>query len=142
MGRFDGDTTLNFFKQFIVRKREFQQCFESNFTNNHESLQLASIPGASHFDDTFYFFKTDLNSPPPIDSLEFKLIKIMVDLITSFVISGTPATSTPWLPVRASDDPPMVLNIANSDVSFIPFPENDKIKAFNQIYSEFNVDIY
>jgi carboxylesterase type B len=98
-------------------------------------VSTATAPGAAHFDDIFYYFKTFLKQTPPVDSLEFKLIMTMVDLITSFAITGTPsiANEPVWTPVNKKHEPPKLLNINNDGVSMIAFPEYDKIRVFNDV---------
>lgn len=67
----------------------------------------------------------------------------MVELITSFAISGTPTIlqDPVWAPVVKTDNPPKVLNIANSGLSMILMPEYDNIKVFNEIYASAKVDL-
>jgi carboxylesterase type B len=101
-------------------------------------VSSATAPGAAHFDDVFYYFKTFLKQTPPVDSLEFKLIMTMVDLITSFAITGTPSIENVpvWTPVDKKDEPPKLLNINNDGVSMIAFPEYDRIRVFNDVLKE------
>lgn len=81
--------------------------------------------------------------PPAMSSLEFQLIKTMVDLITSFAMSGTPSIQekSVWNAVVKADNPPKLLNIANNGVSMIDMPEYDNIKVFNEIYREAHFDL-
>lgn len=70
-------------------------------------------------------------------------MKSMVDLITSFAISGTPTVQQElvWKAVDKADNPPKLLNIANDGVSMISMPEYQNIKVFNEIYQEEGVDL-
>lgn len=106
-------------------------------------MLIALVHGASHADDLFYYFKSIYVNPPGISSVEFELVKTMVELITSFAISGTPKISeeTVWNVAFDSDDPPMVMNIANSKISMIPMPEFNNIKVFNKIFESASVDL-
>jgi carboxylesterase type B len=101
------------------------------------------IRGAAHGDDIFYYFKS-LDMPAiKIPSVENKLIQTMVDLITSFAISGVPTRSFEdiWAPLDKSDHVPKVLNISNSGLSMIPMPETESIKLFNEIFKEAKLDL-
>jgi hypothetical protein len=70
-------------------------------------------------------------------------MKIMVDLITSFAISGTPTVQQEpvWNAVDKADNPPKLLNIANNGVSMMSMPEYENIKVFNDIYQDAGVDL-
>jgi carboxylesterase type B len=143
MSRFNGNTSLNGFKQLVARKREFHARsipFQFIQTSIHST---ASIPGAIHGDDFFYYFKTYLKPAPAIESIEFQLIKIMVDIITSFAITGTPTISNQltWNPVNKTDEVPKLLNINNDGLSVIQLPEYSNIKVFNDIFKEAKVDL-
>jgi carboxylesterase type B len=143
MTRFNGDTSLNAYKQLLARKREFHiTSFKFHFipTPFHST---ASVPGAIHADDILYYFKTYLKPAPAIESTEFQLIKIMVDIITSFAITGTPTISNQltWNPVNKTDEVPKLLNINNDSLSVIQLPEYSNIKVFNDVFKEAKVDL-
>lgn len=101
------------------------------------------ITGATHADDLFYVFNTVFTKPPAIASVELQLIKTMVELVTSFAISGTPTILQDpiWKEVVKTDNPPMVLNIANSGVSMTPMVEYENIRVFNEVYESARVDL-
>lgn len=103
----------------------------------------AYVPGATHADDLFYYFRTIFSQPPAINSVEFQLIKTMIDLITSFAISGTPTIDLEpvWTAVVKTDNPPKLLNIANNGTTMISMPEYNTIKVFNEIYVDAKVDL-
>jgi carboxylesterase type B len=107
----------------------------------------ADFSGASHLDDIFYLFKSIYADLPGIDSKEFKLVKVMVDLWTSFATSGTPETfegEINWNEMKKSDDEPKVLNIGTEveEISMITMPEYEKLKVWNEIYQDANVDLF
>ena len=91
----------------------------------------------------FYYFKTIYTPAIGIVSTEFKLVKTMVDLITSFAIRGIPSESSSlvWADVKKGDIIPNVFNINNNGTSMIPLPEYSNIKVFNEIYQEAKVDL-
>jgi hypothetical protein len=90
----------------------------------------------------FYYFKSVFTPPITIPSVELRMIQVMVNLITSFAIDGTPtANGVTWDPVKKTDTIPKVLNIENDSLTMIPFPDYGNIKVFNDIYANASVPI-
>jgi carboxylesterase type B len=88
----------------------------------------ADQTGASHLDDIFYLFTSTYSDLPAIESNEFDLVKVMINLWTSFATFGTPAcldSGILWNETLKSDDGPKLLNITTKveQISMIKQPE-------------------
>lgn len=71
----------------------------------------------------------------------------MIDLWTSFASRGTPSSidnEIDWTEVQKSEDDPKVLNIVNDieKISMIPQPNFDRLKVWNEVYRDANVDLF
>lgn len=125
--RFDCDTTLN-----IVKKL----------------LSVTEFAGAAHWDDLPYLFKSNADvkfiGSPKIDE-EFKLIKTMLNIFTSFAVDGkveTPETeSVDWTALTA-ELPFQCLNISNDDIKVIPLPETDRLKIWDEVFLDAKAELF
>jgi hypothetical protein len=100
----------------------------------------AQIPGATHSDVVFYYFKSLFTPAIKASSIESELIQTMVNLITNFASNCTAAPVSIWKPVGKTDVIPNVLNINNTGLSMIPLPDYANVKVFNDIFKQANVD--
>lgn len=128
--RFDVDLNQNFVKKAHVTEDEWK---------------TGKYPGASHCDELPYIFKTgpDTNiDSPAIESKEFEMIKTMVDTFTSFAESGDPNNSRlkKWETVNEASLQGM--NINENGSKMMEFPENSRIKVWNEIFKKENVALY
>jgi hypothetical protein len=137
VSRFEGDTELNIFKRILARKRKTIIRIEANDSTCHLSAQ---IPGATHSDDVFYYFKSILTPAIKATSIESELIQTMVNLITNFASQNAAPVSV-WKPVGKPDVIPNVLNVNNTGLSMIPLPDYANVKVINDIFKQANVDL-
>ena len=83
---------------------------------------------------------------PGILSKEFDLVKIMVDLWTSFASSGNPTCSlgSIWNENNKSDDEPKLLNVSTetNEIAMHLMPEYEKLKVWNEIYNDAKIDLF
>lgn len=109
-------------------------------------FNVANVTGATHLDDMFYIFSFSWANPK-IHSTEFRMINEMVELWTSFAISGVPepsglvSTST-WTEVVPYDDPPKFLKIFNDGIEMVQLPNFERLKVWNEIYRVAKVVLY
>jgi cholinesterase len=140
----------------IVRSREnsnksgksFIYRFDYNSENNlfKKFTKLDDIDEAIHGDDVPYLFTTPfLGSPPAIDSVGFKRIKLMLSTFTEFAKTGNPNVDelgdVEWLPATF-DEPFLGININQEKCKILVLPEAERVKAIDEIFIEENVDLY
>jgi hypothetical protein len=134
-------TQLSIFSSYWLPEN-VRNSIKSRLFNINFCSSLADVPGATHADDVYAYFNSKYTPQISIPSVEFEIIKTMVNLITDF---ATNLQSQPfdgqWTPVGKTDAIPKVLNINNEGISMIPFPEYNQIKVFNEIYTEAKVDL-
>lgn len=118
--RFDCDTQLNVFKL------------------NHQ--KKGDVRGAAHSDDLFYIFKTKFSKAPAIESNEFRLLKAMVGLWTSFATAGTLGDEE-WQPVEPSEEAPKCLCITNDSMKLVALPDYERLRVWNEVYNEAGMDL-
>lgn len=101
--------------------------------------------GAVHGEDTPYLFYANIPmmKAPEINSKEFGLIKKMVSIVTSFIISGDPNSfeDLSWEPTTSSN-PLMCLNMTNDLFEMIPLPEESRLRVLDEILAEAGVPSY
>lgn len=115
--RFDMQTSLNMVKNMYKVKEE----------------------GACHCDDISYLFyshEADMKAPG-IQSKEHEMIKNMVSAVTSFMITGKPSSDILWKPLSPSEKTLKCLNFSNDSIEVIPFPEQDRLRAWDEILKDF-----
>jgi carboxylesterase type B len=101
------------------------------------------LPEAIHGDDVGYVFRVpsmegdDFNLS--VNSIEFEGIKLMLDIFTNFAANGNPNSKmldeVIWLPAT-KEAPFKGLNISEKGSKIINFPELDRVKVFNDLYTE------
>lgn len=128
--RFDVDLSQNFVKKAHVEPHE-----------------IGKYPGASHCDELPYLFKTgpDTKIPSPtIDSKEFDVIKMMVETFTTFAATGDPNNETigEWKEFNSNDLHTKCLNFNENGTEMINLPEESRIKVWNEIFAEENVELF
>lgn len=82
---------------------------------------------------------------PGIDSKEFKLIKQMVSLVTSFIINGNPndeinLPEINFTPVYA--DPFHCLDISNESIKMFELPEKKRMQVWDEVLEEAKIPVY
>nr|WAP33820.1 alphaE1 [Bradysia odoriphaga] len=111
-------------------------------TNNHYKLFMCgmNVKGCSHADDISYLFKNQSGKIPPRYSMEYRTIQTLVGAFTRFASDGNPNDSRNsalvWEPVNNLEKPYKCLNIVDEGVSFVDFPEDDRMKFWDSLYSE------
>lgn len=115
-----------------------------NFCKMH--FKATSVEGAAHGDDIGYLFKpaTVMIKAPAIESFEFDKIKLVVSLVTSFIITGNPNSfenDITWEPVTATS-PVKCLNIANDSTEMISLPEFERLKVWDEILNDAKIPLY
>lgn len=108
----------------------------------------SDLEGASHGDDIGYIMYANVGLIPGLvaytpNAEEFKLLKKVVSLLTSFIISGDPNNDlleTTWEP--STSLPLKCLNMTANSFEFIPLPENERFEVLDEIFHDANVAIY
>lgn len=109
-------------------------------TNNHYKLFNcgANVRGCSHADDVSYLFKNVSGLIPPRYSMEYRAIQTLVGAFTRFATDGNPNDSKNskvlWEPVNDRDKPYKCFNIVEEGVSFVDFPEDDRMQFWDSLY--------
>lgn len=100
------------------------------------------LDGACHGECLGYIFYTTWfgAKAPAIDSKEFGLVKRMVSIVTSFIISGTP--DEPSWELLTSKSPMTCFNMTTDAFETVELPEEKRLKALNEIYSDEGVPLY
>lgn len=123
--RFDVDAELNMFK--ALKKSQHYR-------------------GACHADDLFYLFTTDYHPHPPPDSREFKTIDRMVGMFTSFAITGDPncseVSNLKIFPCDGNGNDSQCVNITENNVTEIELPEINRMRVWDSIYHECEIELF
>ena len=122
--RYDVLTKLNYFKSFSKSE---------------------NYPGTEHGADFCYLFKGNYMDPPAIDSIEFENVKKIVDIFTSFAISGNPNCNQfneLWKPIDSIEIPLQVMNIGTDKCEFIDLPETERLIVWDKIFKDAGVDLF
>ncbi|CRK93497.1 CLUMA_CG007033, isoform A [Clunio marinus] len=124
--RFDFNSENNFFKKLAKAEDTSREAF--------------------HGDDVGYIFKMDLLGPtPPVDSVGFAGIRLMLSTLTEFARTGNPNVNefenVEWLPATF-DVPLKGLNINEKQSKFIVLPEATTVHALDKLYHEQKKDLY
>lgn len=94
--------------------------------------------GACHGDDISYLFHSSSlgEKAPGIGSIEFELIKKMIWLFTNFMINGIQTKCDDGKTWEAADaaSPIKCLNFSNNSTEMIIFPEEERLKAWDEIF--------
>lgn len=121
--RFDVDGSQNFVKKMHVAPEEY-----------------GKYPGASHCDELAYLFKTEAStkiSSPTLDSLEFEVIKKMVETFTTFAATGdpnNPEIGSKWHAIESLKLPFDCMNISNDEIKMKPLPESHTLEVWNEVF--------
>lgn len=112
-------------------------------TFNHYRLVIcgSGVRGVCHADDLSYLFSNDLEHKAPAkDSAEFKVMQTMVDLWTSFAITGNPNNPTSpylkdikWEPLSDNRKNYKLLNISEK-LEVIEVPEAKRLAYWDSMY--------
>ncbi|XP_055320705.1 esterase B1-like [Sitodiplosis mosellana] len=121
--------------------------FDSTYSLTKKIFAGRNIPGVCHADDCSYYFRSVFaGSDPACNSTEWKTMERMTETFTTFARTGDPNNETiapiQWKPVSldASDknvNKYKCLNIS-TDVSYIDWPELDRMQYWDHIYKKFN----
>lgn len=119
----------------------YRFAFDSPTFNHYRVLMCGKeIRGVCHADDLSYLFSNDLElKAPEENSAEFKTIQRMVELWTSFAISGNPNSKSEflkgvkWEPLTNGNTPYKVLNIAEK-LEVIELPEAKRMAFWDSMY--------
>lgn len=91
-------------------------------------------------------FKSPLAAVPAVESKEFELIRKMVSIVTSFIISGDPNNDPNnqnfnFQPV-SSENALMCLDISNENFTMIEFPETKRMKIWDELLEDAKIPVY
>lgn len=117
--RFDADTHNNVLKQFIG------------------GVELYREP--AHGADLAHLFKTVFHNRT-LDEMSpqaYKIVQIMVNTFTNFASTGNPSVSSlriDWPPVTNDKELLMGLNIVEDDSEIRVFPEERRMRVFDEIW--------
>lgn len=112
-------------------------------TFNHYRLIICGqgVRGVCHADDLSYLFSNDLeHKAPDVNTAEYKVMQTMVDLWTSFAITGNPNNpASPylkdikWEPLPDNNTNYKLLNI-NEKLQVIEVPEGKRLAYWDSMY--------
>lgn len=123
--RYDVDTGLNFTK--ILSKN-------------------TEVNGTEHGGDICHLFKGSVQSPPAIDSIEFKNVLKTVAIFSNFLIHGTPDCEelggVKWNAIEYSDGPLKCLNIGTNECTFVELPELPRLNVFSSVLIDAGIALY
>jgi carboxylesterase type B len=118
--RFDAEGGRNFVKQFF---------------------KCAEYKGAGHGDELGYIFSGALYPQLEPDSVDYKIMRNYVSILTSFAITGSPNSEEikPLSLVELNDpDNIKCLQITESSLRLVELPESAKLKIWSTIYEKNN----
>lgn len=108
-------------------------------------LRLCSFLGVCHADDCSYYFRSVFaGSDPSTHSDEWKTIERMCETFTTFARTGDPNNDTiataQWKPISVETSERNApkykcLNISK-DVSYIDWPELDRMQYWDRLYEQ------
>lgn len=98
-------------------------------------------PGVEHGACLGYLFSGILFPSPKIDSVEFKNILKIVNIVTNFAIYGRSGIDE-WQPNESLELPLKCLNLTKDTVELIDLPETTRLKVFDDIYTELGAILY
>lgn len=110
--------------------------------------EYAKYPGASHCDELPYLFKTGKEtkiSPPTLDSKEFDMIQKMTETFTTFASLGDPNNHEiheHWEDIQSKETPFRCMNINQDETKMMQLPESERLKTWNEIFEQENVDLH
>ena len=119
-------------KSYLVR---FDAEGGRNFVK--KMFNCSQYKGAGHGDELGFIFSGVLYGPLDIDSVDYKIMKNYVSILTSFTITGSPNSDEikPLSFVELNDpDNIMCLQITESSLRVIELPEAEKLKVWSTIY--------
>lgn len=152
--RFNFDSRYSFAKRLFAG-RNVPGIYSVDMANMIEIVQKPtkkklvaySFTGACHADDCSYYFLSEFAGPiPSKNSDEWKTIERMSDTFTTFARSGDPnnnsLTPVHWKPVtletaNKDDQKYKCLNVSK-DVSYIDWPELERMHYWDNVYKQFN----
>ena len=112
--------------------------FDSAHFNHYRTKFCGTDPvrGVAHADDLGYLFSSRMAYVLDLNSDEYKTIRRMVSMWTSFAKTSNPHCEAikpaVWVPVTKNDSY-IALNISN-DVRMIELPEKNKLQVWKTIY--------
>ncbi|KAL7036091.1 hypothetical protein ACKWTF_008686 [Chironomus riparius] len=95
--------------------------------------------GAGHGDEMGYIFTSVMFPTLEPDSVDYKIMRNYVSILTSFAVIGSPNSDEikPLKFVELSDaDKIMCLQITEKSVDIVELPESDKLKVWSTIHDE------
>jgi carboxylesterase type B len=101
---------------------------------NNETI----IRGSCHGDDLFYMFSNDFIKKPEENSKELQLIERFVEIITNYATSGNPGFG--WTAIESRDDL-KCFDLGNDELKMIKMPELKRMKVWNEIYEEAEIEL-
>lgn len=128
--RFDVDASQNFVKKMHVKPEEYEK-----------------YPGASHCDELPYLFKTEASTAipsPTLDSVEFSVIRKMVETFVTFAATGDPNNQEIdelWTAIDSSNPSLNCMNFTNDKSQMMPLPEGETLEVWNEIFERENVNL-
>jgi cholinesterase len=112
---------------------------EQNFFR--KLLKCEDIPGVEHGGCCNYIFSSPLNPLPTIDSIEFKNVLKIVNIVTSFAIHGMTGVAE-WEENKSLELPLKCLHLHKEGMELIDLPETERLKVWDEVYREAGVDLY
>lgn len=116
--------------------------FDSPFFNHYRVMMCGKdVRGVCHADELSYIFSNDLAlSAPDANTAEYRTMQTMVELWTSFAITGNPNNpkseylkGIKWEPLANNKTPFKVLNI-NEKLEIIEVPEAKRMEVWDSMY--------
>nr|CAA88030.1 estalpha2 esterase [Culex quinquefasciatus] len=110
-------------------------------TYNHYRIVFCdkNVRGTAHADDLSYIFKNVFNDPPAKDTFEHRAMMNMVGLFSTFASNnGNPNGEqiNEWESIATPAGPFKCLNINNDGLQFIEYPEQERMKFWDSLYSK------
>ena len=114
---------------------------------NFKLIFNSNMEGSFHGDDIPYIFRNNMStgeSPIAIDSKEFGLIKKMVAIVTSFIMTGNPNNDqleNLWEPFT-DVSPIQCMNMTVESFEIKSLPEQERREGLDEIFNDANIPIY
>lgn len=108
-------------------------------------MNVEKFAGACHADDLAYVFHAHLKSEhitPPTISDEFDKVRTMINIFVNFATYGSTQVGDITWPEVTSKLPMDCLNISNEKIEVIPFPENGRMRVWDEVYNDAKAPLF
>jgi cholinesterase len=117
--------------------------FVKKLTNTQE------FKGSAHWDDLTYLWwsNPELKLIDPLNiGNELKLVNTMVNLFVNFAVNGTTLCGETeglgWDALTSVERPLKCMNISEKQLEVIDFPENERLKVWDEVYEDAKADLF